>query len=80
MTDAFIGYSDWCGAKALGRMGVAEFVEAMEGLCVQFGIRVQAEGGRHYILNMRLADVKLVRTAAPKKALGSMARKREQVQ
>jgi hypothetical protein len=74
MTDAFIGYSDWCGARALGRMGVADFVEAMEGLCAQFGIRVQAEDDRHYILNMRLADAK-PKTAAPKKALGPMARK-----
>jgi hypothetical protein len=58
----------------LGRMGVADFVEAMEGLCAQFGIRVQAEDDRHYILNMRLADAK-PKTAAPKKALGPMARK-----
>jgi hypothetical protein len=60
MAEAFIGYTAWCKARSLRPMGVVEFVDEMEALCKQFGIRITAEGDRHYLVGVQLAASKEV--------------------
>jgi hypothetical protein len=55
MADAFVGYSAWCKAKALRPMGLAEFVEEMEGLCPQCGIHIAMEGDCDCLVDVQLA-------------------------
>jgi hypothetical protein len=54
MADAFIGYTVWCKAHSLRPKDVAAFVEDMEALCKQFGIRIAVEGDRHYLIDAQL--------------------------
>lgn len=55
MADAFIRYTAWCKAQSLRPLDVAEFVEEIERLCKQFGIRIAAEGDHHYLIDVQLA-------------------------
>jgi hypothetical protein len=59
MADAFIGYAAWCRAQSSRPLDVAKFVEEMEGLCRQFGIRVAVEGDRHYLIDVQLASARV---------------------
>lgn len=60
MADAFIGYTTWCKAQSLRAMNVAEFVEEIEGLCKQVGIRIAVEGDDHYLIDVRLAPLNMM--------------------
>jgi hypothetical protein len=54
MAAAFVGYIAWCKVKTLRPMGLEEFVEELEGLCQQCGIRIAEENDRHYLIDVQL--------------------------
>jgi hypothetical protein len=54
MADAYIGYATRCKVKGLRPLSVARFVDEMEALCKRFGIRIVAEDGSNYLMDVRL--------------------------
>jgi hypothetical protein len=54
MAEAYVAYVTWCKSKSLRPMSVAEFVDAMEKACRQFGIRISIDGGDQYLMGVQL--------------------------
>jgi hypothetical protein len=55
MADAYMGYATRCKVKGLRPLSVARFVDEMEALCKRFGIRIVAEDGSNYLMDVRLS-------------------------